>query len=82
MAITINVFVSLFYFAQFVNLECFSFISSNTLIGSPAHVYTYGYMLAFQGVGVVAAIFIALIFLLPIYERLQVSNSYKVCEYN
>ena len=76
---TINVFCLLVFFALF---EFFSFISSNTLIGSPAHVYTYGYMLTFQGVGFVAATFIALIFLLPIYERLQVSNSYKVGENN
>lgn len=56
----------------------FSFISSQTLIGSPAEVYSFGTIVLYQTLGTGVGTIIGFIFYLPVFKQSNVISVFQV----
>ena len=57
-----------------------SVISTNSLLGLPAEVYSYGLQFALYGVGVVMATTFVATFIVPIMFPLKMTSAHEVTE--
>uniref|UniRef100_H2Z8W9 Sodium-coupled monocarboxylate transporter 1 n=1 Tax=Ciona savignyi TaxID=51511 RepID=H2Z8W9_CIOSA len=57
-----------------------TFISSITVLGYPAHAYMMGTVVAWFGVASTIQVFIACVYYIPLYHRLQLSSVYELLE--